>query len=240
VMGQPPTHPELLDHLASRFLAEGGSLKKVIRSIVLSNTYAMSGAVDPRAREIDAANLLWHHRPARRLQAEAIRDSMLAVSGRLDLSLYGPPVPIHLDGFQEGRGKPKDGPLDGAGRRSIYLSVRRNFISSMLLAFDFPQPFTAMGRRSVSNVPAQSLILRNNPFVHDQAAAWARRLAEEGKPIGPRLQSMFLSAFARPATREEAEDASAFLGEVGGAEDPKAWQALAHALFQAKEFILLP
>jgi hypothetical protein len=239
-MGQPPTHPELLDYLASRFLAEGGSLKKMIREIVLSSAYAMSGAADPRARELDGANLLWNHRPSRRLQAEAVRDAMLAVSGRLDLTMYGSPVPIHLDGFQEGRGKPKDGPLDGAGRRSIYLSVRRNFLSSTLLAFDFPQPFTAMGRRSVSNVPAQSLILRNSPFVHDQASVWAARVLREPGTAEERIRGMFLSAFARPATEDEVAEAVAFLKEVGGADDRGAWKALAHVIFQAKEFILLP
>jgi len=244
-MGQPPTHPELLDFLASRFVFEGGSIKNLIRSIVLSNAYGMSGAADPRAREVDPANLLWHHRPARRLQAEAIRDGMLAVSGRLDPTLYGPPVPIHLDGFQDGRGKPKDGPLDGAGRRSIYLSVRRNFLPSMLLAFDFPQPFTALGRRSVSNVPAQALILRNNPFVHDQAAVWARSVLAGPGSAEDRIRGMFLSAYARPALEGEVADAAAFLGDAATLlskerDDPAVWQALAHALFQAKEFILVP
>src|SRR5439155_16202750 len=146
---------------------------------------------------------------------EAIRDSMLAVSGRLDLRMYGPPVPIHLDGFQDGRGKPKDGPLDGAGRRSLYLSVRRNFLSSMLLAFDFPQPFTAMGRRGVSNVPAQALILRNNPFVHDQAAVWARRTLAEAGTTEERVRGMFLSAYARPPSSGEVADVLAFLQDLG-------------------------
>ncbi len=240
-MGQPPTHPELLDHLASRFLADGGSIKKTVRAIVLSNAYAMSGLVDARAKEIDAANLLWHHRPARRLQAEAVRDAMLAVSGRIDLRMHGPPVAIHLDGFQDGRGKPKDGPLDGEGRRSIYLAVRRNFLSSMLLAFDFPQPFTAMGRRSVSNVPAQSLILRNSPFVHDQASVWAARVRAVPGTVEERIRGMFLAAYARPATKEDVADAASFLDELSRRpDDPAAWSALAHALFQAKEFILIP
>ena len=170
---------------------------------------------------------------------------MLAVSGRLDPTLYGPPVPIHLDGFQDGRGKPKDGPLDGAGRRSIYLSVRRNFLPSMLLAFDFPQPFTALGRRSVSNVPAQALILRNNPFVHDQAAVWARSVLAGPGSAEDRIRGMFLSAYARPALEGEVADAAAFLGDAATLlskerDDPAVWQALAHALFQAKEFILVP
>src|SRR6185295_19934613 len=154
------------------------------------------------------------HRSPRRIAAEAVRDAMLATSGRIDLAQFGPPVPIQLDGFQDGRGRPADGPVDGAGRRSIYLSVRRNFISSMLLAFDFPQPFTAIGRRSMSNVPAQSLILRNNPFVHDQAAFWAKRLVAEGKPEDERIDGMFRAAFGRPAAADEIAGAKRLLKDV--------------------------
>jgi hypothetical protein len=244
-MGQAPTHPELLDYLATRFVAQGGSLKKLIRQIVLSNTYALSGAKSASATEADPANRLWHHRPARRLSAEAIRDSMLAVSGRLDRKLYGPPVPIHLDGFQEGRGKPKDGPIEGEGRRSIYLSVRRNFLSSMLQAFDFPQPFTCMGRRSASNVPAQALILRNNPFVHEEAKRWALRVLKGPGGASERLREMFLCAYARPPLPEEADDSIRYLelsarSTSKSPEDPEVWEGLAHALFQAKEFIFVP
>jgi hypothetical protein len=244
-MGQAPTHPELLDYLATRFVAQGGSLKKLIRLIVLSNTYALSGARNADATQADPANQLWHHRPSRRLSAEAIRDSMLAVSGQLNPKMYGPPVPIHLDGFQEGRGKPKDGAIDGEGRRSLYLSVRRNFLSSMLQAFDFPQPFTCMGRRSVSNVPAQSLILRNNPFVHEEAKRWAlRALRTPGSATG-RLREMFLAAYARPPLPEETLEAIRYLelsarSMSKSPEDPEVWEGLAHALFQAKEFIFVP
>src|SRR6185295_19810842 len=153
-------------------------------------------------------------RVPRRITAEALRDAMLAVSGRLDVAMYGPPVPIQLDGFQDGRGRPADGTVDGAGRRSVYLAVRRNFLSSMLLAFDFPQPFTAIGRRSVSNVPAQALILRNNPFVHDQAAFWAKRLVAEGKPAKERIDAMFRAAYGRPAAAEEIAGATELLKDV--------------------------
>jgi hypothetical protein len=180
----------------------------------------------------------------RRLNAEAIRDAMLAVSGRLDPAMYGPPVAVHLDGFQDGRGRPADGQIDGGGRRSIYLSVRRNFLSSMLLAFDFPQPFSAIGRRSLSNVPAQALILRNNPFVHDQAAFWAKRLVAEGKPPDDRIDSMFRAAFGRPAAADEIAGAKRLLQDVAtmkalDAGSPEVWKELAHALFQAKEFIFV-
>jgi hypothetical protein len=158
--------------------------------------------------------------------------------------MYGAPVPIHLDGFQDGRGRPEDGPIDGGGRRSLYLSVRRNFLSSMLLAFDFPQPFSAIGRRSLSNVPAQALILRNNPFVHDQAAVWAKRLAAEPKPAEERIDGMFRAAFGRPAAPEEIAGATQLLQDVAAMKgvavgDAEAWKELAHAIFQAKEFLFV-
>jgi hypothetical protein len=243
-MGLQTVHAELLDHLAVRFRELGGSTKKMIREIVLSSAYRLSDTPSTRALEVDAPNALLQHRSPRRISAEAIRDSMLAVSGRLDPALYGPPVAIHLDGFQDGRGRPGDGPIDGAGRRSLYLSVRRNFLSSMLLAFDFPQPFTAIGRRSMSNVPAQALILRNNPFVHDQAAFWAKRLVAENKPTEERIDGMFRAAFGRPAAADEIAGAKQLIQDVATMKSLEAghvevWKELAHAIFQAKEFIFV-
>jgi hypothetical protein len=109
-----------------------------------------------------------------RLEGESIRDTMLKVSGQLDPKPFGPSEKIHLTSFMTGRGRPrKSGPLDGANRRSIYVEVRRNFLSPFLTTFDTPIPFTTFGKRAQSNVPAQSLILMNDPFVIEQAKAWA-------------------------------------------------------------------
>ena len=145
-LGQRPTHPHLLDHLATRFLQEGRSIKSTIKYIVLSRTYQMSSHANQKAQELDPSNLLWHHCPPKRLQGEAIRDSLLTLSGRLDTTAFGPPVPIHLTSFMNGRGRPKkSGSLDGDGRRSIYISVRRNFLSPFMLAFDTPTPFSSIG-----------------------------------------------------------------------------------------------
>ena len=94
-------------------------------------------------------------------------DSLLAVAGNLDLKMYGPSIPVHLTPFMSGRGRPRtSGPIDGAGRRSVYISVRRNFLSPMMLAFDTPIPFNAIGARNKSNVPAQALILLNEITCH--------------------------------------------------------------------------
>jgi hypothetical protein len=133
------------------------------RLMVLSSTYRMASRSDAKADEADPQNKLLHCMPVRRLEAECIRDSILAISGRLDDKMFGPSISPHLTPFMQGRGRPANsGPLDGDGRRSIYLGVRRNFLNPMFLAFDYPIPFTTIGRRSVSNVPAQALTMMNN------------------------------------------------------------------------------
>src|SRR4030095_9503300 len=108
------------------------------------------------ANEKDPANRWFHRQNIRRLEGEAIRDSILSVSGQLDETMYGPSIKVHLSEFMVGSGRPKEsGPLDGARRRSAYLEVRRNFPAPMLVAFDTPTPLGTVGRRNVSNVPAQ-------------------------------------------------------------------------------------
>jgi hypothetical protein len=242
VMGQPPSHPELLDHLADRFVKEGWSLKKLIRAVVLSSTYRMSSVdADPaRAAQVDPQNALLHHMPVRRLEAEAIRDAILAVSGRLDRTVSGPVVEVHLTPFMEGRGKPKEsGPLDGDGRRSIYIATRRNFLPPMMLAFDAPIPFGTTGRRSVSNVPAQALILLNDPFVLGQAKVWAGRVVADKALTTPgrRVERMYEQAFARPPTEQELNEAVAFVASQK--DEGQAWADLAHVLMNVKEFIFI-
>jgi hypothetical protein len=234
VLGEPPKHPELLDYLATEFVRDGWSTRRLIRRLVLTSSYRMSSKAD--ADPADPTNQLLHHFRPRRLEGEAIRDAMLAVSGRLDRKLGGPSVPIHLTPFLDGRGRPKEsGPLDGDGRRSLYLAVRRNFLPPMLLAFDTPIPFSTVGRRQVSNVPAQALILMNDPFVHQQAETWAKRVLE--MPAGDRVRGMYLSAFGRPPTAEELSACRAFVN--GKESEAKAWADLAHALFNVKEFVFV-
>ena len=162
--GNRPTHPQLLDYLTTRFVREGWSVKSLHRLIVLSSTYRQASRSNPGYAEKDPDNELLHHFPVRRLEAEAIRDSLLAVSGALDRTMFGPGVPPHISKFQSGRGRPPSGPLDGLGRRSIYIQVRRNFLTPLFLAFDYPLPVSTMGRRTTSTVPSQALIMMNNEF----------------------------------------------------------------------------
>jgi hypothetical protein len=244
-MGEMPTHPELLDHLALTFAREGYSTKALIRELVLSSTYRMATAGDTKADAADPENLLLHKARLRRLEGEAIRDAMLSVSGRLNEKMYGPSVPLYLTSFLEGRGRPGSGPLDGDGRRSIYIAVRRNFLSPMMLAFDTPSPFSTVGRRTVSNVPAQALILMNDPFVHQQAELWGKKMAAMPGAPEARITTMYQMALARPARQEEISRATAFLESETKStgktlNDPAVWGDLAHVLFNVKEFIYLP
>lgn len=245
VLGESPTHPELLDYLASRFIEEGWSIKRLIREIMLSDAYGLASTGEGKSELIDPQNRLLHRANVRRLEGEAIRDSLLAASGRLDRQQFGPPVPIHLTSFMDGRGKPAEsGPLDGAGRRSIYLEVRRNFLSPFLLAFDTPVPATCVGQRSTSNVPAQALSLLNDPFVLEQCDLWAKRMLAGQLNVAQRIENMYLTAFGRLPTSEESNAAKQFLIEQAqsygvSADDRQVWCDLCHVLVNLKEFIYL-
>lgn len=243
--GERPSHPELLEWLASQFVRDGWSIKKSLRRMLVTSAYRRSGIAPEATLRKDPSNILLGRMPVRRLEAEAIRDAMLAVSGRLDRTLYGPPVPPELTPFMSGRGRPEQsGPVDGGGRRSIYIGVRRNFLVPLFTAFDYPIPFNSMGRRSVSTVPAQALTLLNNPLVIQQAGVWARRVLQEApKDRKARIRWMYEAAFAREASNSDIRNARLFLElqekEYGAADDPRAWSDLAHVLFNTKEFIFI-
>ncbi len=251
VLGQAPSHPELLDHLSSRFVADGWSWKRLLRTIVLSRAYRLSSAPDGKGDEVDPENVLVHRQNIRRLQGEAIRDAVLRISGRLDPTLYGRSVPVHLTPFMQGRGRPGgSGPLDGGGRRSLYIEVRRNFLSPMMIAYDTPIPFSTVGARNTSNVPAQALILMNDPFILEQSRKWAERVIAEGEAAAEqRVGRMYEDALGRPPSAEEVAPALEFL-VLQGAEyrvdaaaaqrDPRVLADFGHVLWNVKEFAYLP
>jgi hypothetical protein len=250
-MGQPPSHPELLDWLATELVAHHWSLKHVHRLILLSSAYQMDSRVPTGAiaatTEVDPLNTLLHHMPVKRLEGEIVRDQLLALSGRFDDRLYGRSVPIHLTAFLEGRGRPPEsGPLDGRGRRSIYLAVRRNFAEPFLQAFDFPNPHTSIGRRSVSNVPAQALALMNNPFVVQQAKSWAEQTLRETPQasIRDRIVRLYESAFSRSPTDVELAQGESFLTQQAQeynvkVDNPIVWADYCHVLINVKEFVFV-
>ncbi|BDC52667.1 hypothetical protein F183_A49820 [Bryobacterales bacterium F-183] len=210
-MGDPPANVALLDSLARGFMDHGWSIKWLHREILQSAAYR--GAL-----------------PVRRLEAEAIRDSILAVSGRLDPTLYGKSVPPVITAHQDGRGKPPTGPLDGDGRRSIYIEVRRNFLSSMFLAFDYPLPISTIGGRGSSTVPSQALLMMNNEFVEQQAKLWADRVTNQQPDAEKRVAQMYEEAFGRLPSKEETRETLEFA-------KANSWADLAHVLFNSAEFL---
>lgn len=244
-LGDRPTHPELLDWMAARFVEDGWSMKKMIRLMVTSSAYRMSTDESERARETDPANLLLQHMPVRRLEAESIRDSILAVSGRLDPLQYGPSINVYYDHDQgKTKGDRPKGPLDGAGRRSIYLEVRRNATNPFLEVFDFPKPATTRGERDLTNVPAQSLALLNGMFVIEQATRWAETLVKEEESPKQRIDRMFWTALGRPATSKEIDLTQSFVADLAAehnagdaAKDVRVWRDVAQSLFNLKEFL---
>jgi len=225
-LGDRPTNPELLDYLADRFVKDGWSCKEMIRFLVTSRAYRMSSQGSAKAGEVDPGNELLSHFRVRRLEAESIRDSLLSISGELSAQMYGPPEPI-----------------GDKGRRSIYLAVRRNNLSPFLAIFDAPKPFSTLGRRDATNVPAQSLALLNDPFVIGLAGKWANDVlaATPGASVESRVSRMFESAFGRPPRPDELVDVRQYLDARAkdGAPQDRVWQDLAQSLFNLKEFLYL-
>ena len=250
LQGKLPTHPKLLDYLAIRFQEEGWSIKKMIKLITMTDAFRRSINAGPQSQKIDPDNLWLSHFPIRRLESEAIRDALLMAAGNFNPSMYGPPVPVHLTEFMQGRGRPgTSGPLDGNGKRSIYLEVRRNFIQPMMLTFDRPIPFSTFGKRNVTNVPAQSLILMNDPFVLLQAEIMAKDvISQNNMDMDERLESIYIKALGRQPDQAELEKAKAFINTLAKSYDIKeegilssldVWKDYCHSVFNLKEFIYL-
>jgi hypothetical protein len=236
-MGETPSHPELLDHLCQWFIREGWSLKKLHRLIVLSEVYRLDVMVNDASQDPQRCWLT--HLPIRRLEAEAWRDAMLAVAGELKPRSRNEGVMPYLTTTMQGRGKPStSGPVDGEGYRSIYLSVRRNFLPPWATAFDFPTPFTTIGKRSLSNTPAQGLTVMNDPLVLHLADKWARRVMRHKPTTTERVQWMYAQAFCRPPSTDELETIKQYVIDHG--ESLGTWTDLAHAIFSSKEFVLIP
>ena len=248
-LGETPSHPELLDYIAARFMAEGWSLKKLVKLLVTSASWRQTSMPTAGALDSDAENRLWHHMPLRRLEAEAIRDAILAVSGRLDPTLYGPP----FDPYRTATDAAKRlfrGPLDGNGRRSIYTKMTLMEPPRFLALFNQPLPKLTTGRRDVTNVPDQALALLNDPFVIAMAKHWSQRTLDDGATSpAQRVRQMFATALARPPAADETDRLIKLVqrsGELRGIaaarimECQPIWQDVAHAIFNLKEFIYVP
>ena len=204
----------------------------------------MSSVPSAKALQADPTNALLQHMPVRRLEAEAIRDSLLAISGKLDRSMYGAEPPSRS---MYAENESAEDSVYGDNRRGVYQEIRRNRRDPFLEVFDQPTPSTTRGKRDVTNVPAQALALMNSPFVLGAAREWGRRLAGgEGHSVESRVNYMFAKTLGRPPTRAQRESMAAFvagLAEEEGANshdvlgNPDVWSRLAHTLFNFKEFL---
>jgi Protein of unknown function (DUF1549)/Protein of unknown function (DUF1553)/Planctomycete cytochrome C/EF hand len=234
--GRSPAHPELLDTLAVDFMADGWSIKRLIRRIVLSRAYGLDSAHEPRNFETDPDNALVWRMSKRRLEAEAVRDALLFVGGRLT-----PEPPIGSAVARTGEGLALFLRLSGMDstdtHRSVYLPVVRDQVLESLALFDFADPSLVTGERAMTTGPAQALYFMNNPFVIRQSEALAERVGAVEGDEARRVERMYRLAFARPPTAGERERALAFLrafAKRGGAGDP--WPAFCQALFASAEF----
>jgi cytochrome c553 len=226
--GELPSHPELLDYLAIRLVEDGWSGKKLIRQIVLSHTYRQAATAPSAAMAADPENRLFGRMNRRRLDAECIRDTMLSVSGKLDLRMAGPSFAATLNsdyGYKH---------MDS--RRSVYAPVFRNALPELFEVFDFADPSVSTGRRNVSTVAPQALFLMNHPFVLEQARHAAARLrAEKGLDDDGRITRAYRLALGRQPTEAERRIALKFVG--GESKDPeKAWALFYQALFASMDF----
>ncbi len=229
-MGEQPSHPELLDYLAGRFREEGWSLKKLVRQLVRSRAFRLAASPTASAAAADPTNRLVSHWQLRRLEGEAIRDSLLTVSGLLDNKQFGPSAG------------------DKANRRSIYVPVLRNVEEPFLSVFDPPSTQSTQGRRDISHAPAQTLVLFNGDLARRCSEATARALLADPELAGAqaRIEWLFIRSLGRPPTAEEragsmawlkAEAARRGLDPAAAAASLPLWGDLVHAVLNLEEFI---
>lgn len=240
--GQRPSHPELLDWLAARFVEGGWSIKKMHRLIVLSRVYQLSSTADSATAERDPDNVWLSHANRRRLDAESIRDAVLATSNGLDRTPGGPHPfpPVASWGFTQ------HGPFQAvypSDRRSIYLMIQRTRRHPYLALFDGPDPNASTDRRNVTTVPTQALFFLNNPFIHEQSLKFAGRLLRSGGDDCSRIDLAHRLALGRAATVAEIQETEAFLNDVRAQIQPAsecelaAWAGLGRVLFSSNEFL---
>jgi hypothetical protein len=214
----PPSHPELLDHLAKEFMESGWSVKKLHRLILLSAAYRQSSSHGGEAAKIDPENVLLWRMNRRRLDYESLRDSLLTTSGRLSRNVGGPSVADMLGG--------------GANRRTLYGFLDRLNVPGLMRTFDFPSPDATSPQRSETTVPPQALFLMNHPFVLDCARRLIQRpeVAAETDPE-KRMTLLYRHIYGRSPTADELALGRQFIAEAGNA----AWDRYAHALLLANE-----
>lgn len=242
--GTPPTHPQLLDYLATVFADDGWSIKKLHRRIMLSDVYQQASVENAQARERDAENRLLWRMPRKRLEMEAMRDALLAVSGELDTTTMG--------------GRPYDLETEPVvPRRSVYAFINRDIISSLSSTFDGADPTSCTVKRPDTTVPQQTLYALNSAFIQDRAAAVAKLVVDAAATDGDRVEWLYQRIYLRQPDPNEIELAIAFVtrphpngdstngdttettGEISVVAGSERWAQLAHAMLASNEFMFL-
>ena len=230
-LGERPSHPQLLDYLASRLIQHGWSLKAMHREILLSATYRQCADFDARSFEIDPENRLLWRANRRRLDVESFRDALLAVSGNLDRKIGGPSVNLAAA---------------DASRRTMYGAVSRHNLDGLLRLFDFPDPNISSARRTVTTVPLQQLFVLNSEFMVRQARSLAKRLTDRTElDDAGRIRSAYTLLFGRPATEAEIGLALEFLAAspatttAGTKTELSPWEQYAQILLGSNEFTFI-
>ncbi|MCG8584240.1 MAG: DUF1553 domain-containing protein, partial [Pirellulales bacterium] len=194
--GDPPSHPELLDWLASELIRNGWRLKPIHKLMMTTAAYQQSSKIDAAKEKVDPENfLLWRYSPWR-LEAEAVRDSLLAITGELDKTMYGP------------------GTLNaGSNRRSIYFTIKRSKLVTMMMLFDVPEPLVSQGRRATTTIAPQALLLMNSPHVRRYAETFSRQIAANAKTPAEQIRVAFSAALQRAPDDAELASLTEFLKE---------------------------
>jgi hypothetical protein len=242
-LGEKPTHPELLDYLAGRFVREGWSIKSIHRLIMLSNAYRMSVTASPEHLEKDPENRLWSRFEPRRLQVEEMRDALLALDSSLDFTVGG----SLMDGqgtdneFSEDR---KSLHPDNTKRRTVYLPVRRSNLPTLFSLFDFGDAAISNEQRTQTNVAPQALYMMNSDFVAERAGALAAKLlADNSLNDAERVQRAHLVVLNRPAPADRIDAALSYVAGFPAGEQPDgrllAWTSLCRTLIASNDFLFL-
>ena len=241
--GETPTHPELLDYLAGYLLENNWSLKALHRHILESSTYRMGFNFDEQAAAKDPDNRwYWRHTP-KRLEAEAIRDTLLSVSGEIDLQLGGAP----FEGISTLSPSPQAlmsnrRVYENSKRRSVYLPIVRTNVYKFLTLFDFPNPAFPTGNRHTTTLPTQAMLMLNSNWVQETAESMAKRLIRSETTAEKRIMLAYKLAFSRPPSESELKEAQEFIANYNAAEeidDERAWDAFCQLLFLSNEFIYI-
>jgi hypothetical protein len=229
--GEPPTHAELLDWLAARLMAQGWSIKSLIRDIMLSRTYQLASHETSAAAKADPDNALLTRQNRRRLEVECLLDAMLSLSGELDLALGGNTV--------RGDIKREYGYEFEIGRRAVYFPVFRNQLPPGFAEFDFPDPNLSIGRRTTTTLSTQALLLMNSPLVLERAQRAAQKLLRDAPDNAERIDLLFTRALGRPPTSVELGLAREFVEDTGSTDDEievRRWAELCLSVFGTIDF----